>query len=200
MSSISSSATLRGRCQVQELEPRRLLAGFQPTNAEQLFLERLNDARANPAAYGAAIGLDLSYVAPTPPLAMDPLMVQAARQHSQDMSDRNYFSHYSPEGLNAGNRLTNVGFPWTYWGESLAAGYPTPETALAGLIIDAGVSDLGHRRHLLAIDDFYKSLTQVGVGIVQGGSGTYGNYYTIDTAVTADTRPFLTGVVYNDTN
>src|SRR4029079_543357 len=36
--------------------------------------------------------------------------------------------------------------------------------------------------------------------IVQGGTGTYQNYYTIDTASDADTRPYLTGVVYSDLN
>src|SRR5262249_44010905 len=39
-----------------------------------------------------------------------------------------------------------------------------------------------------------------GVGIVLNGSGPYHNYYTIDQGNTSDTRPFLTGVVYNDTN
>src|SRR5262245_53802771 len=42
--------------QVEQLEAREAVAGFQPTAVEQLFLERLNDARANPAAFGAAIG------------------------------------------------------------------------------------------------------------------------------------------------
>ena len=63
---------------VEELETRRVLSGVQPTAAEQLLLEQLNDIRANPAAYGAAIGLDLSGVAPAQPLAIDPLLTQAA--------------------------------------------------------------------------------------------------------------------------
>src|SRR4051812_1340071 len=83
----------RASLRVDELEPRQLLAGASPTVAEQLFLEALNDARANPAAYGASIGLDLSGVAPGQPLAFNPLLVQAARGHSQDMSDRGYFGH-----------------------------------------------------------------------------------------------------------
>jgi uncharacterized protein YkwD len=185
---------------VEELEPRRLLAGFQPTAVEQLFLELLNDARANPAAYGATIGLDLSGVAPAQPLAFSPLLIEAARLHAQDMSARSYFDHTTPEGLDPGQRLSATGFAWTGWGESLAAGFPDPGTALAALVLDAGIADLGHRRHLLAIDASFQSHRQIGIGIVLGGAGPYQDYYAVDTAVPADGRPFLTGVVFSDSN
>jgi hypothetical protein len=62
------------------------------------------------------------------------------------------------------------------------------------------VPDLGHRRHLLAIDAAFRDQNAAGVGIVQNGSGTYQDYYTIDTAQGTDTRPYLTGVVYDDLN
>jgi hypothetical protein len=185
---------------LERLESRRLLSGgYQPTGWEQEFLERLNDARANPAAYGLTIGLNLYDVAPSQPLTFDSMLIQAARDHSQDMNDHNYFSNNSQNGEDPGGRISDAGFNWSSWGESIAAGFPTPETALAGLILDTGHLDLEHRRHLLAIDSFYKSMNQVGIGIVQGG-GFYHTYYTIDTATGWDTRPFLTGVVYNDMN
>jgi hypothetical protein len=47
-------------------------AGMQPTAAEQLLLQELNLARAQPAEYGASIGVDLSNVAPSAPLAFNP--------------------------------------------------------------------------------------------------------------------------------
>jgi uncharacterized protein YkwD len=183
---------------VEELESRQLLAA--PTVVEQVFLERLNEARANPAAYGSSIGLDLSGVAPAQPLAFDTRLIEAAHNHSVDMSNRRFFDHVNPSGAGPGQRLTAAGYPWTSYGESIAAGYPTPESALRGLIIDAGVPDLGHRRHLLAIDAAFATHRQVGVGILQNGTGPYVHYYTIDTASTADSRPFLTGVVYTDSN
>src|SRR5262249_23945619 len=153
---------------------------------EQVFLERLNDARANPAAYGATIGVNLGNVAPSPALAFDPRLVDAARGHSQDMNDRNYFDHNTPEGLTPWDRMTNAGFPWVSAGESIGAGYNPPEAALAALIVDNGNASLDHRRHLLAVDAMFQDQNQVGIGIVQGGTGAYGNYYTIDTASTAD--------------
>jgi len=183
---------------VEELESRELLAA--PTVAEQIFLDRLNDARANPAAYGASIGVNLNNVAPAAPLAFNQLLIDAARGHSIDMNNRAYFAHNTPEGVDPGGRIAAAGFAATGWGESIAAGYTSPEAALAALIIDAGIPDLGHRRHLLAIDAVFKDQRQVGIGIVQNGSGPFSNYFTIDTASSADNRPFLTGIVYNDVN
>jgi uncharacterized protein YkwD len=203
MTSLTSSRSARRRhpLQLEQLESRLVLAtGLQPTAVEQLFLEELNDARANPAAYGASIGLDLSNVAPSQPLAFSPLLIQAAREHSQDMSARGYFAHVTPEGIDPGDRLTAVGFPWNGFGESIAGGsaYPNPSDALAGLITDSGVPDLGHRRQLLAIDSVFKTQNQVGIGAVQNSAGPLVNYYTIDSASTFDSRPFITGVVFND--
>ncbi len=188
------------RPRLDVLEARTLLSGYQPTDLEQLFLEELNDIRANPAAYGQSIGLDLSVVAPAPPLAFDTRLIQSARDHSQDMSANNYFGHNSLNGEDPGQRMAADGYPWTAWAESIAAGYSSVDVALKELIIDAGVPDLGHRVQLLGIGSPYQSLNQVGVGIVMNGSGSYADYYTIDSGETGDTRAFLTGVVYADRN
>jgi hypothetical protein len=184
------------------LESRQLLAGYTPSAVEQLFLEQLNDARANPAAYGASIGLDLSNVAPSPPLAFNTQLIQAARLHSQDMSSRGYFDHTAPDGSDPGRRISDTGFVWNSWGESLAGGqaFPGPAEALRALIIDFGVADLGHRRHLLAMDSLFRGQTQVGIGILQSTPGPLANYYSIDSASTFSSHPFLTGVVFRDTN
>src|SRR5205823_14075077 len=125
----------------------------------------------NPAQYGASIGLDLSAVPPSQPLAFDTRLIQAARLHSQDMSDHAYFAHNSLDGINPGQRITDAGFTTNSWGESIAGGYSGPSDALSALIIDNGVANLGHRRHLLAIDSAFQNQNRVGVGIVQGGSG-----------------------------
>ena len=44
------------------------------------------------------------------PLEFDPKLAQIARAHSQDMIDRNYYSHYSPEGLDAKARGEKEGY------------------------------------------------------------------------------------------
>ncbi len=183
---------------LETLETRYVLSGVQPTVQEQLFLEQLNDIRANPAAYGAQIGLPaLDSVAAAPPLALNAQLIQAAQGHSADMNANNYFSHYDAQGNGPGYRETQAGFPWTDYGESIAAGYSTDAATLQALIVDAGVPDLGHRLHLLGINNSDQS---VGIGIVQNGTGSYGSYYTIDTGNTTNTQPFITGVVFNDAN
>jgi uncharacterized protein YkwD len=203
MAAISGISTvLRARPRLEPLETRELLSGLSPTPQEQLFLEQLNDARANPAQYGASIGVDLSGVAASQPLAFDSRLIDAARLHSQDMNDRAYFAHNTPEGLDPGARISAAGFVWTSWGESLAGGtaFPDVSDTLRALIADIGISDLGHRRHLLAIDPTYQTQNLVGIGIVQGGSGPLVNYYTIDTASAPNGGPFLSGTVFNDAN
>jgi uncharacterized protein YkwD len=203
MGAIGKAFGLRRAClRLEPLETRQLLSGFAPSAAEQLFLEELNDARANPAAYGASIGVDLSGVAPSQPLAFNPALIQAARLHSQDMNDQGYFAHISPQGASPGDRISAAGFAWTGYGESIAGGtaFPGPSQALSGLIIDAGVPDLGHRRQLLAIDAIYQNQNQVGIGVVQNGTGPLVDYYTVDSASANGAGPFLTGVIFNDAN
>jgi uncharacterized protein YkwD len=203
MKSIRGASVPRGsRLCLEQLEDRQLLSsGVQPTAAEQLLLEQLNDARANPAAYGARIGVDLSGVAPAQPLAFNPDLIAAATQHALDMNARGYFDHVTPDGMDPGQRLTIFGVNWASWGESSVAGtnYTSTSDALHAMIADDGVPDLDHRKQLLAIDAAFQGENQIGIGIVQNGTGPLQNYYTLDTAAT-DGTPFLTGVVYKDIN
>jgi serralysin len=203
----------------ESLETRALLSGYSPTDIEQLYLEELDDARFNPAAYGVSLGLDLSTVAPSQPLAMSPLLVEAARLHSQDMIAQNYFSHTTPQGVGPEQRIQAAGFNPTGYAESIE--YNTNETAsdtpfpadyagrdtvssLSNLIVDQGVPDLGHRVMLLDIGGQFHADRQVGIGIASQDTTSSGfinrqTDTTIDLAGTSDSDPFLTGVVFDDT-
>ena len=209
---MTASTTLdRRRChpRVEELEPRTAPVGFQPSAIETLYLERLNDARANPAAYGASIGLDLSGVLPAPPLAFDLTLVFVARTHSQDENARGYFGHFTPEGLGPDQRVASAGLRFKSVEESLSAGGGTmtvftPDDSLKGLIIDADTPDLGHRVHLLALDALSQQQRLVGIGFV-AGNGPLSNFYTIDTIAPSSKDPtskesFITGAVFRDSN
>jgi uncharacterized protein YkwD len=214
-----------GRLHVEELETRLTPSGLQPTPIEQEFLERLNDARANPAAYGASISLNLTGVRRAPPLAFDTRLIAAARGHSQDMASRGYFAHFTPEGVGPQQRIRAAGFPAPGSEESIdMAQIPTfafdpssptglgarqfypPEAALADLIIDSGVPDLGHRKQLLALDGFSRQQTLVGVGYAfhdltdTTGFPFTDHFYTIDESFTAQHQAYLTGCVFRDAN
>ena len=197
---------------------RSLLSGYSPTDIEELYLEELNDARFNPAAYGVSIGLDLSSVAPSQPLAMDPLLVESARLHSQDMIAQTYFSHDTPQGVGPEQRIQATEFNDTGYAESIesdtnptpvSTGFPADYAAwdtgvsLSNLIVDQGVPDLGHRVMLLDIGGQFHADRQVGIGIASQDTTSVGYLYrqtdtTIDMASTSNSNPFLTGVVFND--
>jgi uncharacterized protein YkwD len=215
---------------VEELEPRLPPASLQPTPIEQEFLERLNDARANPAAYGVSIGLNLSHVAPAPPLAFDTRLIAAARGHSLDMAQRHYYNHVTPNGVGPFQRIHAAGFPAVTTAESITISEsPTlvpvnpderfsplihgafqPEDALSSFIFDFGVPDLGHRKDLLDIDSFVKSHNLVGIGYafrdlpavtVKGITSGLTNYYwTVDSGYLGVPQRFLTGAVFRDLN
>lgn len=191
----------RARLSLSELEPREVPAAFaQPTASEQVFLERLNDIRAQPAAYGKSIGVDLSYIMPSAPLAFDTRLIAAAHAHSVDMNLRGFVGHTGSDGDSIGERLSDAGYPWRGYAESITTGQSTVTEALRALIRDSGSGTKAHRHQLLSYGSTYRSHRDAGVGVVQNGTGPRDDYYTVDTAYTTDTRPYLTGVVYRDTN
>jgi uncharacterized protein YkwD len=158
-----------------------------PPPAAAAFLAALNAARADPAAYGRAVGVDLSAAAPSRPLAWSGLLAASAQAHSADMAARNYFAHAGSDGSNPGQRMARAGYQFSTWGESIAAGIADPAEALAQLVVDRGVPDLGHRHMLLAIGSPYNLLTEVGIALAAGGS--YGSYWTVDAAAPAVGAP-----------
>jgi hypothetical protein len=205
----------------EELESRASAAGLAATDIEQLYLEELDDARFNPGAYGAALGLNLSGIAPAQPLAMNPLLVQSARLHSQDMIARNYFNHDTPEGIGPQQRIQATGYRQKGWAESIETngngtptGMPFPANyaaldaafSLADLIVDQGVPNLGHRVMLLDIGGRLHNLREVGIGLAsQDATDPSGLFTTRITDTTIDvgttsrkSTPFLTGVVFQD--
>src|SRR5262249_57920593 len=118
------------------------------------------------------------------------------------MNDRQYYDRTTPDGVDPGQRLTNAGYTWSSWQESVAGGttYPGAAQALQGFITDEGIDGLPDRARLLTLDAASQTQTEVGVGVVQDCTGPLGNYYVLDTAAGTDGRPFLTGVVYHDDN
>jgi hypothetical protein len=150
------------------------------------FLKLLNAARANPAAYGQSIGVDLSSIQARPPLADSAMLDASALAHSNDMATKNFFGHNGSNGSSPGQRISAAGYQWTTWAESIAAGTATAEETLASLIKDAGTPDLGHRRMLLGVGSPNDQLRDVGIALAIGGS--YGYYWTID-AGASNTAP-----------
>ncbi len=92
-------------------------------------------------------------------------LATVGRKHSTDMFERGYFSHYSPEGKDVGDRLIDAGITYSYAGENLALA-PNVERAHTGLM-----NSQGHKRNIL--DPAFK---EIGIGVINGG--VYGEMFT----------------------
>lgn len=90
-----------------------------------------------------------------PALKMEAKITAVARAHSRDMFMRRYFSHYTPEGADAGDRLDEGGVRYMVAGENLAYS-PDLATAHEGLM-----NSPEHKKNLL--DPKFR---QVGIGII----------------------------------
>ncbi|MBV9109240.1 MAG: CAP domain-containing protein [Gemmatimonadetes bacterium] len=73
-----------------------------------------------------------------PALQWDAAAAGAAQAHSDDMARRNYFSHTSPEGRTAVDRLHAQGANFRALAENIAMGQPTPAEAVRSWLGSAG--------------------------------------------------------------
>ena len=183
-----------------------------PTPAEQAHLEAMNRARMDPHGEALRLGIDLFEGVPAgrisgnpvQPLVFNAQLLQAARLHSQDMIDQDFFSHSSLDGRSPVDRVEEAGYPYSTFGENIAfTGSTAPledvDAALQmhdALFLDENYPDRGHRVNILK--DSYK---EVGVGLGFGNFKGYPYSYMI----TCDfgkswqmSESFLLGVVYDD--
>ena len=183
-----------------------------PTAAEQAHLEVLNRARLNPVAEAARLGIDLFEGVPSgaisglpvQPVVFNAKLIQAARLHSQDMIDQDYFAHYSLNGKSPFDRMADAGYQYSTAGENLAfigsTGFIDEVTTVLGhhdnLFIDENYPDRGHRVNILK-----ENFKEVGVGVAFGDYKGYSYSYmlTCDFGTALQfSGSFILGAVYDD--
>jgi uncharacterized protein YkwD len=106
-------------------------------------------------------------------LAMQTRLVKAAKGHSKDMANNNYFSHTALNGASFIDRINAAGYKWSAAGENIYAGngtYNSPQSC-----VNAWMNSPAHRAILLSAD-----YTQIGIGYSFNKNSTYGGYYTAD--------------------
>lgn len=91
----------------------------------------------------------------------------AARLHSEDMGNRNFFQHDNPDGLSPFDRMVNQQISYVLAAENIAAGQVDAMNAHAGWM-----NSSGHRRNLLG------AAARLGVGAAYVADSTYNLYYT----------------------
>ncbi len=99
-------------------------------------------------------------------LAVSHAATLAARWHSQDMGEKDYFSHTDSAGRDPFQRLSDFGFESTS-GENIAAG-----NRQAAATFCQWKNSPGHNRNMLEA-----SFTAIGIGRAEVGGSTYGVYW-----------------------
>jgi hypothetical protein len=196
----------------------------EPTDEEQLMIEWLNRARANPTAEGERLGattdplvlaaynyfnLDVNLMvsqfallSPVPPLAPSAALTTSARRHSQDMLAHAFQDHQGSDGTWPQDRITAAGYQWSSCGENIFAYAKSLWDAHAGFETDwgfgpGGMQDPPGHRNSIHSGEFQ----DVGVGLVWGTNGDVGPLVvTQDFAGPAQLRACITGVAYYDLN
>lgn len=97
-----------------------------------------------------------------PPLKLDLMLVEAAREHSARMADQRKLTHVLPEESRVAQRIASTGLNFNRSGENV--GYNTDFNGLH----PAWMKSPGHRANIL--DPRYNS---VGIGLMRGSDGTY---------------------------
>jgi uncharacterized protein YkwD len=105
-------------------------------------------------------------------LTVNPELTLAAQRHSQDMINRDYFSHTAPDpaphGSSFGARARSAGYTGNPRGENIAAGYGSPASVFSGW-----ENSTGHYNNMTA-----SGSNEIGVGYASG-SASYGTRWTM---------------------
>lgn len=196
-----------------------------PTNDEQLMLEMVNRARANPTAEGEMLAstddpdvgfaydyfninrnklrTDFATYPKRPPLALNKSLLAAARRHSRDMNTNNFQDHTGSDNSQFFERMTSAGYGFgTNSGENISAYSNSVFYGHVGLNVDWGTEnqlELGHRNNIMNFRDF--QYTEIGIGIIENDRSLPNTGPFI---ITQDfgraSSPFIVGVVYRDQN
>ncbi len=151
-------------------------------------LAYLNEVRKNPAVYSKELGVNLKNVKASPALIWDDVLAKEAERKAMDMAGKNYFAHVDKQGYGMNYYVHKAGFSlpeeWLNHKknnqiESLGANSEGPDYFIQQLIIDEGVANVGHRKHLLSMTEFYQQNTHIGIGIAYNPDSEYKYYCCI---------------------
>lgn len=128
----------------------------------QALLNSVNEARSQPRQCGneafEAAG----------PLSWNCTLEDAARAHSEDMVEQEFFSHSDPEGIQTGKRVSDRGYTWSAVGENIASGQNSVDR-----VVDGWLSSPGHCANIMSAD-----FTEMGAARVEAPGSPYSPFWT----------------------
>ena len=204
----------QNRQSAEILEDRRLLTAVTVSPQEQLLVELVNRACADPEAEAALYGIGLNDGLPPgtissdakQPLTLYQILTDVTALHSLDMIDRDFFAHVNPDGDDWNDRAAAGGYQLSV-AENLGirATTGTIEATSQTLIMhEELIKSSGHRKNLMT-----DTHVEIGVGLETGnwidvenifGLGA-GNSYDALLGTENFGQPdlmYITGVVYHD--
>ncbi len=205
--------------------PTKQYSHGEPTDDEQLMLEMINRARANPAAEGVRlvdnndggvqfalqffeISKDLvksqfNTYPSRPPLAFHAQLMESSERHSFDMVQNDYQGHIGSDNTSPFDRMNDAGYTgWTRAGENVSAYSNSVFHGHAGFNIDWGTQnqiDLGHRTNIMNFENYV--YTDIGISIEEDNNpSTQIGPLVVTQNFGFRGSYYVTGVVYNDLN
>ncbi|MHC5109837.1 MAG: CAP domain-containing protein [Planctomycetota bacterium] len=124
---------------------------------EEEVLELVNVRRGQGADCGSA-----GTFSPAGPLAMNGALRCAARIHSADMGENDFFSHTNLADQGPGDRVDLAEYVWSTWGENIAWGQTSPAQ-----VVDGWMNSDGHCSNIMNA-----SFTEIGIGYYEGNFWT----------------------------
>ena len=214
----------QARAETQYRAAANLYSIGEPTPEEQLYVEMINRARANPQGEALIFATttdpevlanyeyftvnlllmqqQFALIQPAPPVAPNAQLTLAARRHSQDMLNESFQGHVGSDGSTFAQRVTQAGYVYSTIAENVYAAAESVFHGHAGFEVDWGFgpggmqSPPGHRNTI------HNALfREVGVGVVFGENGDVGpQLVSQEFGTRQGSTPLITGVAYYDVN
>ena len=129
---------------------------------DRSLLNRVNEARSQPRQCGNE---DFNAV---DPLSWSCKLEEAARGHSEDMAELEFFSHTGPEGSQIGERVSERHYQWSAVGENIAAGQNSVDE-----VVDGWLSSPGHCANIM-----HAEFTEMGAARIEAPGSQYSPFWT----------------------
>ena len=92
------------------------------------------------------------------PLTLNSTLSDAARMKGEDMINKDYWAHVSPDGTEPWKFFTDAGYQYRYAGENLARDFSNPSSA-----IDAWMASQTHKDNMLS-----GKYQEIGIAVLEG--------------------------------
>jgi uncharacterized protein YkwD len=129
---------------------------------QQAMLSHINEARSQARQCGTQ-----SFKA-VASLAWSCKLEAAARRHSEDMAEHDYFSHTGPEGAGIEQRVGNQDYVWQAVGENIAAGHTS-----VSAVVEGWLDSPGHCSNIMN-----EAFTEMGMAKAEDSESRYSTYWT----------------------